>query len=348
MSHLHIDPKLRELAQQLGLDWRGDCATRLRGHAVGKVEAWTELLPVKSADTLLELAASMLSLKLLYIDTDADLSRFAEEHGTAWPNLRAQLRAEFVDSDTMGFLLSHPHPRPGAPRYYAFIDRRSDRGVRAYFTAWHEVAHRLLQPEQLAFSGFRRVEAGSAVAKDPIEALVDQVAGELAFFAPLARPEVARELDGAKRLTLDGVDRIREAVAPEASFSATAHALVRLINEPLSFVVAEERLKPTEQRALASNQLQLIPGAAPEAKLRAASVFSNDAAKAAGLRLFQNMRIPRESVISAVYYGPTSIPWSRIEDQGDWESAGKHLPHLQIHVEARLFSPVVYALISLG
>lgn len=347
MTPLRTDPKIRELAQELGLDWRGDCATRLREYAVAKVKEWTELLPVESANTLLELAASMLSLRLLYIDSDADLSRFAEEHGAAWPNLRAQLRAEFVDSDTMGFLLSHPSPSPGGLRYYAFIDRRGDRAVRAYFTAWHEVAHRLLQPEQLAFSGFRRVEGGSAVAKDPIEALVDQVAGELAFFAPLAKPEVARELDGAKRLTLDGVDRIRDAVAPEASFSATAHALVRLIKEPLSFVVAEERLKPTEERALASDQLQLIEGVPPEAKLRAGTIFSNDAAKAAGLRLFQNMRIPRQSVISAVYHGEASGTGARIEDQSDWESSGKHLPHLQIHVEARMFSPVVYALISI-
>lgn len=346
MSPLHTDPKVRELAQELGLEWRGDCTTRLREYAVAKVKEWTGLLPVRSADTLLEMAASMLSLRLLYIDSDADLSRFAEEHRAAWPNLRAQLRAEFVDSDTMGFLLSHPAPSPGGPQYYAFIDRRGDRAVRAYFTAWHEVAHRLLQPQQLAFSGFRRVEGGSGVAKDPIEALVDQVAGELAFFAPLAKPEVARELEGAKRLTLNGVDRIRAAVAPEASFSATAFALVRLIKEPLSFVVAEERLKPTEERGLAGDQLHLIEAAPPEAKLRAATVFSNDAARAAGVKLFQNIRIPHCSVISAVYRGEISGIGTSMEDQGDWETSGKHLPNLRIHVEARVFGPVVYALIS--
>lgn len=346
MSATRIDPKVRELARELKLDWRGDCAKRLKDYAVDKVKRWTELLPVRSADTLLELAASMLSLKLLYIGSDEDLRRYADEHGAAWPQLGAHLVAEFVHSDTMGFLLAHPSPEPGSPRYYAFIDRRGDRAVRAYFTAWHEVAHRLLQPEQLAFTGFRRVTASLVGTKDPIEALVDQVAGELAFFAPLAMPEVARELSSGSYVSLDGVQRIRDAVAPEASFSATAHALVRLVDQPLAFVVAEERLKPTEARSLGGDQLQLIDAPAPEPKLRMASVFSNDAARAAGFRIFQNMRVPDSSVIGDVYYERVQGTIMRTEEQSDWESSGKQLPPLRVRVEARKFGPVAYALLS--
>jgi len=346
MTPIKIDPKIRELARDLNLDWRGDCAQRLRQFAVEKVRGWTELLPVTSMDTLLGLAASMLSLKLLYIASDDDLCRFAADYRTSWPRLGAQLKAEFENSDTMGFLLTHPSPKPGAPRYYAFIDRRSDRAVRAYFTAWHEVAHLLLQPPQLAFAGFRRVTTGSAT-KDPIEALVDQVAGELAFFGPLAEPEVARELDSGNRLTLDSVQRIRDAVAPEASFSATAHALVRLVDQPLAFLVADVRLKPTEARSLAGDQFQLIDAPEPQAKLRTSSVFPNDAARAAGFRIFQNMRVPDDSVISQVYHERIEGTASRTEDQAIWESSGKHLPQLRVRVEARKFGPVTYALVSL-
>lgn len=346
MTPIRIDPKVRELARELNLDWRGDCAQSLREFAIKKVRQWNELLPVRSADTLLEMAASMLSLKLLYIGSDDDLRQFGASYRTSWPQLGSQLKAEFVNSDTMGFLLAHPSPEPGAPRYYAFIDRRGDRAVRAYFTAWHEVAHLLLQPPQLAFTGFRRVSAGSG-SKDPIEALVDQIAGELAFFGPLAETEVARELEGHSRLTLDGIQRIRDAVAPEASFSATAHALVRLVDQPLAFLVADERLKPTEARALAGAQLQLIDTPAPAPKLRTASVFSNDAARAAGFKIFQNMRVPDGSVISDVYHERTSGTAIRIEEQGDWESSGKHLPQLRVRVEARKFGPVAYALAGL-
>ena len=346
MTSPATDPKVRALARELNLDWRGDCAKRLRRFAVGKVRQWTEAIPVRSADTLLELAASMLSLRLLYIRSDDDLRRFAQEYGASWPHLGGLLQAEFLDSDTMGFLLAHPSPDAGAPRYFAFIDARGDRAIRAYFTAWHEVAHRLLQPPQLAFTGFRRLSVEPAAKKDPIEALVDQVAGELAFFAPFAEPEVARELAGESRITLEGVQRIRDAVAPEASFSATANALVRLVDHPLAFVVADERLKPTEARVVSSDQLQLVDMPAPAPKLRAVSVFSNESARVAGFRIFQNMRVPVDSAISDAYYGRVVGTVTRNENQEDWESSGKCLPELPLRIEARKFGPVVYALVS--
>ena len=345
MSPSGADLKIRELARQLGLETRGDCAKRLREHAVARVCGWIEAMGIKTEGTLLQITASMLSLKILFIETDDDIRRYAEEYRKDWPELGAQLRSEFLRADTMGLLLAHPAPEPGAHSRFAFIDARGDRSARAYFTAWHEIAHLLVHPPQLSFSGFRRVSTGSE-AKDSVEALVDQIAGELAFYAPFVEPALAAELEQEGHLTLDGIARIGGAVAPEASFSATAHALVRMINVPAVFLVADMRLKPTEVRRLAGDQLTLIPGPAPREKLRVVSAFPNDTARTAGFHIFQNMRVPAASVVAEVYANAEVGTAVGEEDQADWESGGRHLPPLGLHVEARKFGSVAYALVQ--
>jgi hypothetical protein len=348
MSPLRSDPKIHELARHFGLDWRGDCAKSLRDHALSRVRKWVEALPVESAGTLQQVVAGMVSLKVLFIQDTEDLSRYAVEYGEKWPTLNRQLRDEFINRDTMGLLLAHPAPKEGAHRNIAFIDSRGERFIRAYFTAWHEIAHLLLQPSQLSFSGFRRINLDIAAKKDPIEALVDQLAGELAFYEPLVKPDLDREIARVGSLTLDGIDRVRNVVAPEASFSATAHALVRMVDQPLTFVVAEMRLKPTEARTIGGDQLLLIEGAIPQEKLRVASAVPNALAKAAGFKIFQHMRVPEHSLIAEVYDESIFGTAARDENQGTWESGGRQLPQLRLQIEARKFGCVVYALISCG
>jgi len=329
---------------QFGLPAHGDCTQRLRDRAVTQVREWIEMWGIQSEGTLLQIVAGMLSMKILFIREDSDLHRYAEELGAAWPELGAQLRIEFLRSDTMGLLLAHPSPAPGAHRNYAFVDARGDRSVRAYFTAWHEVAHLLLHPPQLAFSGFRRV-SGDGKMRDPVEALVDQVAGELAFYEPFVKPALSSELARGGLLTLEGVDRIGGAVAPEASFSATAHALVRMVETPVAFLIADMRLKPTEERALVQSQLSLIEGPVPQERLRVVSTFPNETARAVGFQVFQHMRVPPGSVVMQAFERPELGTVTGDESQADWESGGRALAPLALRVEARRFSSVVYALV---
>jgi hypothetical protein len=347
MTRSGSDPRLGELARQLGLDFRGDCGSRLRKYALERVRKVTDALPVKSSRTLLEVVAGVLSLKIVSIREDVDVRLVGANFRNSWPNLEAQLRAEFRGADTLGLLLAHPAPQEGSHRFYAFIDARSERAYMAYFTAWHEVAHLLLQPTQLAFDGFRRLTLDRTSAKDPVEALVDQVAGELAFYAPLTGPKLEKELDEEGHLTLDGIRRIRDTVAPEGSFLAAAHALVRLARRSTAFIVAEPLLKPTEVRRIRSPQLSLIGAeGAPEPKLRAKTVFPNDLAKEAGLKIFQHMRVPESSVIADIHLGREVGALVREENQREWESGGVHLPPLRLRVEAAKFGPVVYGLVT--
>lgn len=338
------DAKLRALARELDLDSRGDCARRIRDYAVQRVRAWSETFSVDTVQRLLELVAGCLSLKVVYIEDDTAIARIARKYGAAWSGLEARLHLEFVRGETMGCLLAHPNPETCGHRYYAFVDARGDRGIRAYFTAWHEVAHLLVQPPQLSLVFRRTLAPGSS--KDPIEALVDEIAGELAFFEPFVQPELERELGNRGRLSLSGIGSIREAVAPELSFQAAAYALVRLGQDPAAFLVADEHLKPTEQRKKASDQLQLITAPEPEPKLRVSSVLPNQAMKDCGFAIFRDMRVPEASVIADAFEGKIAGAGVREEEQNDWESGGSRLDSLPLRIEAARFGPVVYALLT--
>ncbi|MEQ8330416.1 MAG: hypothetical protein RH859_08155 [Longimicrobiales bacterium] len=346
MSPSPVDPKLRELARQLGLDSRGDCVTRLREHALSQVIGPVEALGVNSSQTLLDVVAGLQSVKVLFIEADEDIPRLGEEYERDWPELVGQLRHEFLDRDTMGLVVAHPNPLAEAHRYLAFIDSRGDRAVRAYFTAWHEIAHLLLQPSQLSFSGFRRVTTNLLTAKDPLEALVDQVAGELAFFGPLVRPTLDDELRRTGRLTMNGIERVRTAVTPKASLSSCVHALTRMVESPTAFLVAGMKLKPSEARAMSSGQLTLIDPARPVERLRVISAFPNAAAKDAGFAIFPHMRVPPDSKVTRVFRGESDEEGVAAEDQKMWESGGRYLDPLSLRVEGRRLGDVVYALMN--
>jgi hypothetical protein len=346
MSTSNNDPKIRELARQFGLETRGNCRERLRDLALSKVRNFVEMLPVDSISTLLEVVAGLVSVRIQFIDTDDDIYRFGEDYKEEWPELVGQLKYDFIERDTLGLVLAHPAPKRGAHRNVAFVDARGDRQVRAYFTAWHEIAHLLLQPPQLAFAGFRRVSEELLSTKDPIESLVDEVAGDLAFYEPFVRPVMEQEIERIGGLTLDGIDRIRSAITPEASFLSAAYALVRMSGEPLAFLVANMQLKPTEARALRSPQLTLLNDPGPEKRLRVVTAYPNARASALGLKIFQHMRVPAKSIIAQAYEESSIRSIVGSEDQTEWESGGIHLSSLPLHVEARKFGTVVYALLT--
>lgn len=346
MTRSTTDPKIRQLARDLGVDPRGDCWKKLEDHALGKVREITQHLSAESTDTLLQLVAGMVSLRVIFIRNDDDVDKYTKKHGDRWPLLVPQLREDFIKRDTLGLVMAHPSPKHSGHRNFAFIDARGERSVQAYFTAWHEIAHLLLEPRQLSLGGLRRVSPEMTEKKDPMEALVDRVAGKLAFYGPFVKPVLEAELERSSRLTLDGISRVRDEVTPEASFSAAAHALVRMMDEPMAFVVAKMRLKPTQVRKLNSSQRTFLDDAAPKKKLRVASAFPNGQAKMTKWRIFKHMRVPPDSVIMDVYRETASGTKVQEEDQQLWETGGRHLPQLRLHIEARKFGDVAYALIQ--
>jgi hypothetical protein len=342
---LNTAPELYRLAQQLGLGSRGDPLVRIQQYVDEQVDNCLSTVPINSCTSLLKLVSAAFSVQLEIISGDSDIQTLANRYGHLGTSIRQQLEMEFLRGDTLGYLVANPMPLPGDRLYVAFVDARGVRHARAYFTAWHEVTHIILSPPQLSFAGFRRTR--ESFEKDPLESLVDVIAGSLAFHRPFFEPIVRKELDRTGEFSLDLLKGVRDEAVPEASLQATAIALAKNAHLPISFIVAAEGLKARD-RLRSSGQLEMSSnwGSSPQPVLRAITVVASPAARELGWRVFQNMRIPIPSVIHDAHGSPGMLYRAR-ENQGLWEASGKgFLPALPYVVEAHGYTDSVYATIT--
>jgi hypothetical protein len=330
MIDLTRHPKLRQLARNLYIPDNGDCLRELCDHAIATVR---KMLTEGSVDTIEELrmlVAGRLSVKLEFLDSDDDIERLASTYGHVMTHFRRILRLEFLKSDTEGLLIDNPKPGKRGRDYLAIIDARGTRKMRAYFTAWHELAHLLLYPQrQLVLDGFRRTPGQNAKHKDPVESAVDHVAGLLAFWEPLFAP--ALRVAAGDELTFNAIERATTEVAPGASLYAASFAAIRSWPEPASFLTAEVKSKKD--------------GSAPS--LRVQTIIHNDRARTFECRVRKNMRVPTTSALHRAFNDSSSGSQSAHENQSWWEvSDFGPLPDLRWQVHAARRGPVVYGLLS--
>jgi hypothetical protein len=340
MWRVGSDPAVVRLARALGIRGNGDCVLRLRAHALERVRAVLKTWRVSSLTELQLLMANALSVCLEYLRTDEEVEEIARVHAGFSPHLLQTLSAEFVRGDTEGLLLANPCPQLGDLRYLAVIDSRGARAARAYFTAWHELAHLLLSPPQLSFEGFRRSPPPEAKKKDAVESVVDDVAGLIGFYEPMFRPalEAAVHEDGG-RLTLGGVDRLRTRSAPQASFYSTALAAIRVSNEPIGLICAKPFWKKDE--------LPWEEGGIRLPSLRVVSAIWSESARKQPPQIRPNMRVPLASVLYRAFGDDLVSELDAIEDQSMWETstAGPLAPR-PVRITAARRGPVAYALVT--
>lgn len=352
MSKLGRHPRIIELARSLELPTRGDCVVEIERYVQTRVERMVAGSPVQvdSLEILMGVLEESLSVAIRYIDSDADIGAIVDVFGRSCRILVRQLAEDFLTGKSEGLLIALPEAQPWERQYLAVVDRRGEQAARAYFTAWHELAHVLTAPHQLTLTGLRRFQAGVELSttKDPVEQLTDQVAGILAFYEPIFRPAFEREV-GNRPLTFDAIERVRLAAAPEASFQATAMACVRLSPHPTALLKVEPRLRAAEERLLKSPQLGLRiggPSVAAEAPLRAVQCVPNAAVRQSGLCVYSNMRVPERSVLTRVWESPIEVEQAAVEDQ-DWWTISKRgpLPSLPITVRGIRRGKHVYGLL---
>jgi hypothetical protein len=329
MIDLARHPKLRQLARNLHIPDTGDCLRELRDHAVTTVRAMVHEWGVTTLEELRMLLADRLSVKLEFLHNDEDIERLADAYGHVMPYFRRLLRAEFLKSDTEGILVDNPHPGKGGRDYLAIIDARGTRIARAYFTAWHELAHLLVYPpRQLVLEGFRRTPTSETKGKDPVESAVDHIAGLLAFWQPFFAPALEDAAHG--NLSFDAIEQATNAVAPGASLQAACLATIRVWPEPAAFLTA----------AVGCKHDGTNPG------LRVSSIIANDAARAAGCAIRKHMRIPLRSALQRAFRDPLNGPHAAREDQAWWDVSDRGpLPALTLDVHAVHRGPVVYGLL---
>lgn len=350
MSQLASHPRIQTLTKELGLPSGGDCLERVRHFAIARIADIVGGSPVLvgNLDLLRQLVADKLRLRVEFIRTDEDVQRIAQEQGDFHPHLPWRLRHEFLESDTEGITLERDEYDPIRYRYLAVADARGERSARAYFTAWHEITHLVIYPEQLAFPGFRRSPTEEEKRKDPLEQVVDHVTGWLAFYDPLFRPVLADAMEVEGGFTFAAFDRARLGADPNPSLLSTAISSLRYAPHPTLLVTVDLARKKAEERALRAGQGSFdFAEAMTTLDARAVTVVPSPSVPETEFEIRRNMRVPRESVLWKALEGAADADLVAEEDQSWWETSSKgHLAPLPIRVQATRQGRFVYGLIE--
>jgi hypothetical protein len=294
---------------------------------------------VESVAVLEQLVADHLQVVFEEVCSDDDLERIIAKYVAQGEFVFATLRNE-LDPTTFGLTIKRKHWRPETgDKYVAVIDCRGDKATRRFFTRWHEIAHLLVLEKELDALVRRS-------SHDPIERLMDEIAGRVGFYEPLFGPVFAREHRQAP-LELKTVEEIRKNYCDRASFQSTLFACHRRMNTPVVYVEAEMKYKADEERRLRSKQRKLFQDDPPVAKLRVGLAVPNSAAVERDFRVMPNMRVPEGSVIHKLHSDASAEQASGSENLGTWEfSDGNSLPDCEVWVDARKAGDRVIAIVQ--
>ena len=349
-NSLSNKPEIIGLANYHQVSTRGNCVENLRNFALNKVEQFLAIHPIKadSIDVFTKVVCDKLSVKVEFIDMDDDIYRISKEYRNFNTALASILADEFVRGDTEGITLRASNYVEGLRKFLAIIDRRGERRSRAYFTTWHEIVHLLLPTRDQEVETVRRTPNQEAKKKDPIESVIDHVAGYLAIYEPIFKPVLLAKV---KELgfSFEAIEQARDLCLPEASLLATLIRSINFFSFPILLLQLDLKLTKGEEKLANSPQLGFDFFEHPvEPKLRISRLIRNENAKAGYFNIQENMRIPKNSALSMTYYNEKDATYQAEENQGLWEtSKNGALSELSIRVQAAKRGQYVYGLITL-
>jgi hypothetical protein len=281
---------------------------------------------------LLELLADRLSTRIIEINSDEELRKIQQDYVNRRENIFATLDLEFGEKDCYGITFKLQNAQPWERQYVSLIDCRERKRQRRYHTKWHEIGHLLILTDQTRLE-FRRTH-DSHHPKSAEESLVDVIAGEFSFYRSMLTPQLKGEISFQK------IEEIRTSYSPEASMYSAILNISKIWPTPCLWIEAQLRRKKGHE-----NQFGF--GFSPEEPklLRAVYANANDTARAAGLVIIPNFRVPKKSVIYRVF--EEGLPCSAAhEDLAWWESSdGTRLPACRVRVQAKRIGDSVHALI---
>ncbi len=338
MSRLDQEHDVVALARELGL--RGDPVEAVVRFCEEKIGCWAEDVGgVETVAALEQLVADHLQLVFEEVCSDDDLEQIIAKYVALGDYVFATLRDEFGPT-TFGLTVKRKRCGPElGDKYVAVIDCRGEKATRRFFTRWHEIAHLLVLEKELDAIVRRS-------SHDPIERLMDEIAGRVGFYEPLFGPVFAREHRQAP-LEFKTVEAIRNAYCDEASFQATLFACHRRMKSPVVYIEAEVKHKADEERQLRSKQRKFFADDPPVAKLRVGLTVPNQSAIDQGFRIMPNMRVPESSVIHKLHSHATAEQASGEENLESWEfSDGGSLPDCKVWVDARKAGDGIIAILQ--
>ena len=337
--------ELKRVAEELRLGPTGNFEDVIVEHCLTRLRAWVAVhgTPRTLSELANEFAAS-LDMRVTEVRTEDDIDAVLEEVAPVQKAVIGDLKAEF-GGDTDAVTVRRLNPNPWDRKYWAIINCQGWHEYRRYYTKWHEIVHRLLDGQQLAFA-FRRTKENRP---EPGEALVDRVAATLAFYPDMFEPVVREAFAREGRLTFDVIDNVRERIAPDASREATANACLRHVPSPVWFLQSRMGLKASEVRKLNNPQMSFFPEESPEAKLRVRIGSYSPSAEELGIRFHPNMRVPESSIVTLGFNDAWGDPQQGTETLDAWEtSSGGPIGYGEIHLEAiRVGNDEVWAIAHL-
>jgi hypothetical protein len=334
-------PEIFSLADELGVGGAAP-VTNILDYCHRRIEAWVaEAGGVPNIDALESLVTKKLQMVFEEIRIDVDWERLKEIYARGKKEIVfAAMRTKFDDDHnlTYGALVQRRNAGPAdLDRFVAVIDCRGNKLARRFFTRWHEIAHRLTTHADMPEPVYRSEH-------DPIERMMDEIAGHVGFYDPLFRPVYQQATEGVPHLKFATVETIIGSAFPAASFQATLFACTRRLPTPVVYLEATLAHKKEVKRKLAMPSL--FDDEPPLGELRAVKVIPNKAAQQDGFTIPTNMRVPVESVIHSLFHADPMTDGNGEECLSHWESQGRSLGRRAVIVEARKVPDRVIAIVQ--
>jgi hypothetical protein len=341
MTRLDHAPEIIDLSRELGVAGAAPVEAIL-DYCRRRIDGWVaENGGVEDIEVLESLVTGRLQMVFEEIRSDEDFDRLTEVYARSKREfVFAGLRSKFDDADnlTYGALVQRRHARDGDPdRFVAVIDCRGFKLARRFFTRWHEIAHRLTTHGEVLEPVFRSEH-------DPIERLMDEIAGHVGFYEPIFSPAFDQARRGKALLTFGTVEAVISRAFPTASFQATLFACARRLPTPVVYLEATLAHKKEVKRRLATPSL--FGDDPPPGELRAVKVITNRAAQQEQLTIPTNMRVPPNSVINRLFEAEPQTDGEDNENLSQWESQGRPLEGRAVVVEARKVPDRVIAIVQ--
>lgn len=341
MTRLDSEPEIIELAADLGVG--GDAPVNgILDYCRRRIDGWVaEVGGVADIQILESLVTQRLQMVFEEISSDEDFDRITDVYARAKKDpVFATMRHRFEDTDnlTYGALVERRNVTAESPdRFVAIIDCRGTKFARRFFTRWHEIAHRLTTHADMPEPVYRSDD-------DPLERMMDEIAGHIGFYEPIFHPAHQKASNGKPRLTFSTVEAIIDGSFPSASFQATLFACIRRTELPVIYLEAAIDHKKEVKRKLAVRRL--FDDDPPPGELRAVKVVQNKAASQEKFSIPRNMQVPLDSVIHRLFSAEPMTDGEGQEDLSFWESKGRPLESWGVIVEARKVPDRVIAIIQ--
>ncbi|MBZ5539841.1 MAG: hypothetical protein LAN61_04885 [Acidobacteriia bacterium] len=331
---LNDSTSIHVLASDLGLHLTTNPVGDIVALCHRKVKRFlTDLENCSRPSDLLSLVANKLGTIFVEIRSDADLEQVVREYADKGELAFATLPQELTD-EVFGITLKLVNPGRFDLPYVSIIDCRGAKASRVYFTKWHELGHLLILTDQRRFA-FKRTHTLHEY-KSPEESLVDVLAGEFAYYAPMVKPFALGEI------SFEVIEAIRDELCPDGSLTSAIIGIAKAWPRPCILMEAALAYKKGD-----GNPAQTAFGftTAPTPTLRAVNVTINEAARLQGMQMFRNFRVPEASIISKVFSADSRRGEAQ-ENLNWWKASdGTQLTDLPVLVRARRLGESVHALV---